>query len=78
MLRYAVILAIKNLEENMIPAVIFKSTANYFPCIAFIVVNETFYIFKYKNFGFAFFYNACEFTEKRTSCIFKTFTLSDH
>lgn len=78
MLRNTIILAVKNFEEYVIAAVIFKRMANYLPRIAFVVVNETFYIFKYENFGFAFFYDTCKLTKKSSSCILKTFTLSNH
>lgn len=78
MLGNTIILAVKDFDKYVITAVIFKCMANYLPRVAFVVVEEAFYIFKYKNFGLAFLYYARELTEKCTSCIFKTFSLADH
>lgn len=63
MLRDAIVLAVENFEENVITAVIFKGMANHLPSVAFVVVDETLYIFKYENFGLAFLYDAGELTE---------------
>lgn len=78
MLGNSVVLTIKNLKEKVVTAIILKSMPNDLPCIAFVMIYETFYILKYKYFGFTFFYYSCELAKKRTSCIFKTFTFSNH
>lgn len=78
MLRDSIVLAVEYFEIYMVSAVFLKSVAYYFPCIAAVVVYQSFYIFKNKDFGLTLFYYSGKFTKKCTSCVFKSFTLSYH